>query len=115
VPLLGGPELVAAQAAVAGRLQRAQEARAHHADEQEVVEVAGLERGVLRLSVKPRSLRVSGGHPRLWAVHPAQRAGDEHRGGGASALGRQRGQAGAIAGRAALGRRSAGRSGTYRA
>ena len=101
---------------VAGRLEGAEEAGADQADEEEVVEVAGLQGGVLRLSVKPRSLRVYGSSPESPPCIQRSALADQHRRGRASAFGRERGQAVAVPGRAALrARRSAGRSGTCRA
>ena len=100
--LLGEAQRVAAEAVRAGIVQRAEKPRADEAHEEEVVEVAGLERGVLAVVGEAEELSRVAVQPRPGAVHPAQYAADEHGGRRAAALRRERGEAGAVARRPAL-------------
>ena len=84
--LLGNAQLVAAEPLRAGILQCAEKARADEAHEEEVVEMAGLERGVLTVVSEAEKLSRVAVHPRLGAVHPAQRAADEYGGRRAAAF-----------------------------
>ena len=100
--LLGDSKLVAAESVRTGILECAEKARADEADEEEVVEMAGLERRVLTVVGEAEQLARVGVHRRR-CVHPAQGAADEHRGRRAAALRRERGETRAIARRTALG------------
>ena len=100
--LLGNAQLVATEAVRAGIVQCAEKARADEAHEEEVVEVAGLERGVLAVVGEAEELSRVAVQSRPAAVHPAQNAADEYGGRRAAALRRERGEAGAVACRAAL-------------
>ena len=64
--------------------------------------MARLERGVLTVVGEAQELPRVGAQTRLGTVHPAQPADDEYRGRRAAALGRERGETRAIAGRTAL-------------
>ena len=101
--LLGEAQRVAAEAVRAGIVQRAEKPRADEAHEEEVVEVAGLERGVLAVVGEAEELSRVAVQPRPGAVHPAQDAADEYGGRRAAALRRERGEARAVARRPALG------------
>ena len=90
-------QLVAAESLRACIPQRTEEARTDKAHEEEVVEVAGLERGVLAIVGETQELSRVGTQPRHGPVHPAQHAGDEDGGRRAPALCRQRGETRAIA------------------
>ena len=100
--LLGDSKLVAAEPVRTGILKCAEKARADQADEEEVVEVAGLECRVLAVVGEPEQLSRVTVHRRR-CVHPAQCAADEHGGRRAAALRRERGEARAVARRPTLG------------
>ena len=101
--LRGGAQRIAPKPRRSRILQRAEEARADEAHEEEVVEVAGLERGVLAVVGEAEELSRVAVQPRPGgAVHPAQYAADEYGGRRAAALRRERGEAGAVARRPAL-------------
>ncbi|MBV8094572.1 MAG: single-stranded DNA-binding protein, partial [Acetobacteraceae bacterium] len=72
-------------------LDRGEEGGAGEADEEKVVEVPGLQRGVLTVVGEAEDLARDRREAGLRAVHPAQRAADEHGGGRAAALSRERG------------------------
>ena len=101
--LHGDAQLVAAEPGGPGIVQSPEKTRAHEADKQKVVEVAGLQRRVLAVVGEAEQLPRVQVHLRVVAVHPAQRTGHEHGGCRAAALCRQRGEPGAIPRRAALG------------
>ena len=100
--LLGDSKLVAAEPVRAGILECAEKARADEADEEEVVEVAGLERRVLTVVGEAEDLSRVAVH-RRGCVHPAQCAPDQHGGRRAAALRRERRKPRAVARCAALG------------
>lgn len=85
-PLLGDAKLLASEPIRGCVLKRAEEARTDEAHEEEVVEMAGLERGVLTVVGEAEELPRVEIQARLGAVHPAQRARHEHRGRRAATL-----------------------------
>ena len=100
--LRGGAQRIAPKPRRSRILQCAEEARADEAHEEEVVEMAGLERGVLAVVGEAEELARVAVQSRPGAVHPAQNAADEYGGRRAAALRRERGEAGAVARRPAL-------------
>ena len=85
--LLGYAQGVAADPVRAGILQSAEKTRADEANEDEVVEMAGLERGVLTIVGETEKLPRVLAQPGFGAMHPAQNAADEHSGRGGAAFG----------------------------
>ena len=101
-PLRPRAQLLATEPARTCILQRAEKARADQAHEEEVVEMARLERGVLTVVGEAEELPRVVAQARLGTVHPAQRAGHQYRRRRAAALGGERGETCAIAGRTAM-------------
>jgi hypothetical protein len=100
--LLRDAELLATETRLAGGFERAEEACPDEAHEDEVVEVAGLQSRVLAVVGEAEELARERVEARALAVHPAQRATDQHRGRRASTFCREGGEAVAVARRAGL-------------